>query len=145
MAKVQKSLRIDSEIVERITPLKAEGESEAALYNRVLKAGLDSLKGNQETPQEQQAEASAYEKELLEANIKDLRGNIDLLKEQIALKDKQIEALTTLANNAQIVSGIASTTSAKALEANNKKPTFKERIGRWFGYKAEQETEHESE
>lgn len=74
MGKVQKSLRIEEADAERVKALKEDGESEAAAYARVIRAGLEAL--------EEPAGTDGAERELL-----------DLLKAQVAEKDAQIMRL----------------------------------------------------
>ena len=41
--KTHKSLRLDAQICERVTALKADGETETDAYQRVLTAGLEAM------------------------------------------------------------------------------------------------------
>ncbi len=91
MPNVHKSLRIEEETAAAVTALKSEGESEAAAYNRVLKAGLTALEEGagpaeataQDAPR-QPTEASSSEL------IKAKDETIALLKEELADAKKQL-------------------------------------------------------
>lgn len=84
MAKVQKSLRIDADLAERLRDLTQPGESEAATYNRVIEAGLDSLEHG-----ELMAKAPKYE-ELLASKEEEL----ERLRKALADSDARAQAAT---------------------------------------------------
>ena len=103
MATVKKSIRIDQETAERVSSIKAEGESEAAAYNRVICAGLDAIGciGNHagadgDTAAQEAADTGAGNSE----HIADLRATITDLRKQMEAKDRQIERTQELAAQA---------------------------------------------
>lgn len=108
MAKVHKTLRLDEELADRAKAAQRPGESEAATLARLIEAGLDSLEGTQG----RSALVAA-----LEANISDLR-------QQVAIKDGQIEALQGITKAAQALHGASEVAHVKSLE-DGKQP------GRW--------------
>ena len=119
MSKVHKSLRIEQDTAAAITALIGEGETEAAAYNRVLSAGVKAL--TQPESPETEAEPPRAEIGGQEALIESLQSHIETLKAanaelsgQMAIKDRQIEALSVLTAQAQ-------QTTTKALE--QPKPT----------------------
>lgn len=106
--KVHKTLRLRRELADSIKALSIEGESETATYCRVLSAGVDALRGGErhdgggET--EQQPMNATQEAALvssLQEHIETLKRTVDELSGQMAIKDKQIEALSVLTAQAQ--------------------------------------------
>lgn len=112
MATIKKSLRIEEAIAERVTALKAEGESEAAAYSRVISAGLDAMEGQQEQEQEQPQAADATAQA---DRIADLKDQIDTLKGIIAKKDEQLEQANRLLDQGQKVQALALAQPKKSL------------------------------
>ena len=113
MGKVHKSFRVDEQLAAAVSALGAEGETEAALYNRVIAAGVEALSAQGDDDVGQHRADSNQDAAL----ISSLQGHIETLKavnaslsEQMAVKDKQIEALSVLTAQAQQA-------TAKALEA----------------------------
>lgn len=127
MAKVQKSLRIDSDTYEHIQEIRREHESESEVLNRVLRTGVDAIKANRT---QEQTENNAHLIEFLEHSN-------ELLEKQLVIKDEQISALTSLCDTAQKVSGLTTATTSKALDTTatstaTSKPSFKERMRNFF-------------
>ena len=106
MGKVHKSLRVDEATAARVSALGADGETEAATYNRVLAAGVDALERGEPSGDGQGAELVAA----LRAHIDTLKAANDELSGQMAVKDEQIHALSVLTAQAQQA-------TAKALES----------------------------
>lgn len=128
MAKVHKTLRLESAVADRVSTHKEEGESDSAVYVRVIVAGLDAMEQNDATgarispdndPERvntQQPSVDALN-ELLAAKdetIGALQSSVDILTAQVATKDDQIAKLTKLTDQAQQLQAI---TEAKALPA----------------------------
>ena len=111
MAKVHKTLRLEEGLADRAKAAQRPGESEAATLARLIEAGLDSLEGTQGGSGDSALVAA------LEANIADLR-------QQVAIKDGQIEALQGITKAAQALHGASEVAHVKSLE-DGKQP------GRW--------------
>lgn len=141
MAKVHKSLRLDAELVERVTAHKLPGETEVTAFALVLSAGCDHLEGcqvgeNTVRTRADQAEHGGEHAENTQRNtpdpmggtVEELRDHIETLKqttaymrEQLKVKDEQIAVANRLADQAQILTGRAQelhamSTETKALE-----------------------------
>lgn len=140
MAKVQKSLRIDSEVYQAIQEVKQDHESESQILNRVLRVGVESL--TQDLNRNRISESLA---DMYKTRIDDLRHINKLLEDQIERKDDEIKTLCELASNAQMVAGMTSANTNKALEQTNapttqtnttfeanNKPSLKERMKNFF-------------
>ena len=117
MGKVHKSFRIEEETAAAVSALAAEGETEAATYNRVIAAGVEALTrtaggGETESAKEQPGETgqSAALIASLQSHIETLKAANEEISGQLRIKDKQIEALSVLTAQAQQA-------TAKALEA----------------------------
>ena len=107
MSKVQKSLRIEGDIAESIDALKTADETEAAVFNRVLRAGLDALEGGTEAGEAGQlaGDQAALIAEL-RAHMQTLQAANEKLSGQLDVKDMQIEALTNITRAAQTLDGL---------------------------------------
>ena len=136
MAKVQKSLRIDSEVYQAIQEVKQDHESESQILNRVLRIGVESL-----TQDLNRNRVSESLEDMYKTRIDDLRHINKLLEDQIERKDDEIKTLCELASNAQMVAGMTSANTNKALEQTtqtnttfeaNEKPSLKERFKNFF-------------
>lgn len=111
MAKVHKSFRVEEGLAAAVSALSAEGETEAATYNRVIAAGVEALQGGGDRqPKEGAGDAGAALVSSLQAHIDTLRADNERLGAQLDVKDKQIEALSVLTAQAQQA-------TAKAIEA----------------------------
>lgn len=95
MATIKKSLRIDQETADKVSSLKAEGESESAAYSRVISAGVAALEGNQQGGGNDEANDQSGAPNQAE-HISDLRAIINDLRGQVEAKDKQIDRLQEL-------------------------------------------------
>ncbi|WP_321974218.1 hypothetical protein [Paratractidigestivibacter sp.] len=113
--KVQKSLRFDRELSERVAALKRPGESDAGVYGRVVDAGVSVLeKADQAAATQDPAPigedgpggAVAGEKAdqgtvaALTKAIDALSAQLEAKDAQIAAKDDQIVSLTRMADQA---------------------------------------------
>lgn len=90
MATVKKSIRVDKEAADRVSALKAEGESESSAYCRVIAAGLEALEGGQI------GDKTADNSPTQADRIADLKETTEYLKSQIDAKDKQLERMQEL-------------------------------------------------
>lgn len=127
MAKVHESLRIEEGLAERVKAQAKDGESKAATYSRVLSVGLETLEGGFCDTEKDQAEQVAEEASATE--LETLRDYVETLKAQVEVKDKQIETLTRITEQAQTLHAF---TETKTLQ-----PPKEERRGgfwkRFFG------------
>ena len=92
---VHESIRVRSELVERVMRAKAADESKSAAYNRVIEAGLDALDGVEqpagyEVPQDGHEGADDELVAELRTRVADLTEERDWLRSQIEVKDQQI-------------------------------------------------------
>ena len=136
--KVHKTLRLDAGIAGKVKALQLDGETETALYSRVIAAGVEALRKPQEAPtaaQEAQAvpgagDAGAAVIEALNSHIQTLKAVNEAQAEQLKVKDLQIESLTAITQASQTLHAMNSGT--KALEGpkeqTEKKPSLWERI-----------------
>ena len=85
------SLRVEPDIAAGIDALREPDETQTGVYNRVLRAGVETLG---RADREEQEEAAG---ELVEV----LRGHINTLTEQLNRKDEQIAAITVSLQAAQ--------------------------------------------
>ena len=136
MGKVHKTFRLDEELAEGVSDLKAEGESESAVYSRIIKAGLDALEGRaQEQTQGGKAAAGKEENpsslqavvDAQAAHIATLEKQVDTLTEQLATKDKQLDKWADVAKGAQQLHGASDVIHARQLDSGDNK----ERRGIW--------------
>ena len=104
MSKVQKSLRIEEELAERIEALKEADESEAAAFSRILAAGASALEGS---PEEAETVQGGELIESLQEHIGTLKAANEKLSAQLTIKDRQIETLTDVTKAAQTLEGMA--------------------------------------
>ena len=100
--KVHKSLRIDVDLAERVSALRADGETETATYLRAIEEGVTALEGGIESGNDQEAEGDRKGPQSASQQAIDaLTRTIDLLAEQLEAKDEQIRTLSALTNQAQ--------------------------------------------
>ena len=135
VGKVHKSLRIEESLEARAQALKAEGESDATAYGRIIEAGLDALEGRAQE-QTQGGEAAACKEEnpsslqavvdVQAAHIADLQTRLAKADEQLATKDGQIKALEGITQAAQQLHGASDVIHVKQLESTEAK-----KQGRW--------------
>lgn len=114
MGKIHKSFRVDEELAAAVSALGNEGETEAATYNRVISAGVEALSAHDDDgggtqPQDEGNQGAALIASL-QSHIETLKAANAELSGQMAIKDKQIEALSVLTAQAQQA-------TTKALEA----------------------------
>lgn len=117
MARVQKSLRFDSDLAAAVSSLSREGESEAATYGRVLAAGVEALKAGDQDGMETERPAGdgAAAIAFLQAHVTTLQETNDVYRSQLEMKDDQIRALSVLAGQAQELQG----RTAKAIDTGD--------------------------
>lgn len=126
MAKVHKSLRLAEELDARVQAAKADGESDAAAYSRVIETGLAALEGQPGETTEPETAGKATDTQdadkaataALEGRIADLKDQIETLKDQLDKKDGQISALNAIATNAQALHGAEDAIRAKQMLDN---------------------------
>lgn len=127
MAKTHKSLRIEDELIAGVQAVRLEGESEAAAYNRVIEAGLTVLEADKAEPGKTAAGADNEPQEAAQAPtgadtrlVETLTATVDALREQLAVKDEQIAALTRLTDQAQQLHAAAEVKALDTAEGNRK-------------------------
>lgn len=125
MGKLHKTLRVEEETAARVEALKAEGESEAATYTRVILAGLDTLEATGSGEEAAKSDREAPEGGDQGALVRSLTEHIDTLKAaneelsgQLRVKDSQIEALTAITQAAQALDGYGRKQLAEPSEAD---------------------------
>lgn len=116
--KVHKSLRIDADTAERVRALVRDGESEASAYGRVLVAGLDAMEGKRHDDADGD---SGGRRQGDQEAMRAVSETVAALREQLAVKDEQIRALTGLVEQSQTIAtqaqALHAVTEAKALPA----------------------------
>ena len=139
MGKVHKTFRLDEELAEGVSDLKAEGESESAVYSRIIKAGLDALESANQAEPGTPAEGGAGKEEASSppalqavvdaqaAHIATLEKQVDVLTEQLSTKDKQLDKWADVAKGAQQLHGASDVIHAHQLDSGDNK----ERRGIW--------------
>lgn len=115
-SRIHKSLRLEAGLADRVSALRASGESEAAAFARVIEAGVEVLEarpleddGDQDAQQSDAALVAA-----LESHVSTLKEQLDAMARQLEKKDAQIETLARLTEQAQTLHALE---TAKALEA----------------------------
>ena len=95
---VHESIRVRSELVERVMRSKAADESKSAAYNRVIEAGLDALDGVEQPAGYEVPPEAAPQGADDGTLVAELRARVDALEEengrlwkQLETKDQQIE------------------------------------------------------
>lgn len=121
MATRHESLRIEESTAEAVMKLAEPSESKAAVYNRVLRAGLQAL----ERPSDSTAEEKATEETnaASESELQTLRDYVETLKQQLEIKDEQITSLTTLTSQAQHLHAITEQKALETAEAKQERET----------------------
>lgn len=131
MPKIVKTLRLESDLIEQAQALQLEGETDTALYTRLIQQGIRAYESavNKGLPPLQADTQSGAQTSLVVA----LQAHICDLRTQIKKKDNQIEKI----NDALLVSQ-EQTKAAQVLQAAEKKSelllveprklTWKERI-----------------
>lgn len=128
MATRHESLRIEETTAEAVAKLAEPNESKASVYNRVLRAGLRAIESASDSPPEEKNEER--ENAASEGEIQTLRDYVTTLKQQIAIKDEQIQSLTTLTSQAQHLHAITEQKALESTEAKEERETKQER-GFW--------------
>lgn len=106
MGKLHKTLRIEEADAARVSALRAEGESEAAAYARIISAGLEALEGAGSREEAVTGDQGALVRSLSE-HIDTLKAANEELSGQLSVKDSQIEALTAITKEAQTITQAA--------------------------------------
>lgn len=129
MSKAHKSLRIEDSLAAQVKLIsEAQGTSENAAYEYVIRAGLIALNGKKTEPVKEKDPRSEKEQQitremfdLLTEHNKRLEDQVLFLQDQARVKDEQIRelissnsALVTVTQQAQTLHAI---TETKALEA----------------------------
>lgn len=113
MGKVHKTIRLEEETFEQVQALKREGESDNAAMLRIVEAGISSLEAAAQGGEEAiPIEESGALVQALTAHVASLTAEAETYREQLATKDRQIDALTALTGQAQQLHGM---TEAKQL------------------------------
>lgn len=112
MSKIHKTVRLEPELAERIENLRAEEETSAAVYIRVLSAGVSTLEGAPENVSEplstpQAPEDAAALVDALQAHVDSLRAEVESYRNQLEVKDAQILSLTEVTKGAQLLHGMS--------------------------------------
>ena len=124
MAKVQKTFRLDADIVEGVEELKLEGETDSSAYSRVLRAGLDALTAEDgadgyEVPQDGDGQGGGpsgmtdRERELYERQLDELRQQVEWLRSQCDAKDQQISKAAEQLDHAQQTTALATQSATR--------------------------------
>lgn len=131
--RVHKSIRVESEALDRIRALMEEGETESAAIVRAIEAGLDALeagggageptdaaegRGTVEAGDGRLVEALQAHVDTLAAEVDTLRGQLEAKDAQISVKDGQIEALTRITEQSQTLHAVA---ERRAIESKDGK------------------------
>ena len=111
MAKIAKTLRFEAALIEQAEELQQEGESESALYVRLIEKGIESYtrkekKGAQERTESAVSSLQDNQQEQQQtALITALESHITDLQKQLETKDGQINALQNITQAAQALHG----------------------------------------
>ena len=109
MAKVAKTLRFEAALIERAEELQEEGESESALYVRLIERGIEAYKGKESAQERTESAVSSLQVEqdsgAQTALITALESHMNDLQKQPETKDGQIEALQNITQAAQALHG----------------------------------------
>jgi hypothetical protein len=98
MATKHINIRVEEELADSIDALRTEDESRATIYNKLLKAGLEAITA---APKDEEDSATDEAPPANTSELETLRDYVGLLKDQLAIKDEQIQSLTKLTQNAQ--------------------------------------------
>lgn len=123
MAKTHISLRIEEQLSARVSGMAEPGESMAATYNRVIRAGVEALEqpaGAEPDSAAQDAAAALIAAK--DAHIAALEATLATLDAQLNTKDEQIEHLAKLTDQAQRLHALTAP-ETKAIAAESQ--TFK--------------------
>lgn len=112
------NIRVEEDIADSIDALRAEDESRATIYNRILKAGLEAITA---TPKDEEDSATDEAAPANTSELETLRDYNALLKDQLAIKDEQIQSLTKLTQNAQQLHAASEAQSLLAPATTEKK------------------------
>ena len=144
MSTVHLTLRIRQALADRADALAYEGEKKAALYNRIIEAGLEALEGEPNPTDEGEPTPSASgsqksERDALRLAVETLSKQLERQGEQLTAALDQNAALTDALKREQETAQASLTlqgiSQAKQLEENTeqtKRPGFWRRFfGRW--------------
>ena len=109
MAKIAKTLRFEAALIEQAEELQQEGESESALYVRLIEKGIEAYKEKEGAQERTESAVSSLQAEqdsgAQTALITALQEHINDLQKQLETKDGQIEALQNITQAAQALHG----------------------------------------
>ena len=108
MTKIAKTLRFEAALIEQAEELQQEGESESALYVRLIEKGIEACKeeGAQERTESAFSSLQDNQQEQQQtALITALQEHINDLQKQLETKDNQIDALQNITQAAQALHG----------------------------------------
>ena len=108
MGKISKTIRLEEELAQSVEELRQDGETDTALYVRVIAAGVEAYKeeGAQERTKSAVSSLQAEQDSGAQtALIAALESHINDLQKQLETKDGQIEALQNITQAAQALHG----------------------------------------
>lgn len=109
MAKIAKTLRFEAALIEQAEELQQEGESESALYVRLIEKGIEAYKEKEGAQERTESAVSSLQDNQQDgaqtALITALQEHINDLQKQLETKDGQINALQNITQAAQALHG----------------------------------------
>lgn len=108
MVKIAKTLRFEAALIEQAEELQQEGESESALYVRLIEKGIEAYKEEGAQERTESAFSSLQDNQqdgAQTALITALQEHINDLQKQLETKDGQINALQNITQAAQALHG----------------------------------------
>ena len=108
MVKIAKTLRFEAALIEQAEELQQEGESESALYVRLIEKGIEAYKEEGAQERTESAFSSLQDNQqdgAQTALIAALESHITDLQKQLETKDGQINALQNITQAAQALHG----------------------------------------
>ena len=109
MGKVSKTIRLEEELAQSVEELRQDGETDTALYIRVIAAGVEAYKEKEGAQERTESAVSSLQAEqdsgAQTALITALQEHINDLQKQLETKDGQIEALQNITQAAQALHG----------------------------------------
>ena len=108
MGKISKTIRLEEELEQSVEELRQDGETDTALYVRVIAAGVEAYKEEGAQERTKSAVSSLQDNQqdgTQTALITALQEHINDLQKQLDTKDGQIEALQNITQAAQALHG----------------------------------------
>ena len=109
MGKVSKTIRLEEELAQSVEELRQDGETDTALYVRVIAAGVEAYKEKEGAQERTESAFSSLQDnqqdETQTALITALESHINDLQKQLETKDNQIDALQNITQAAQALHG----------------------------------------